>query len=236
MTRLVNLIDAAKYHRGEVHQNDAWLALDNTLTQAQRELFTRLYRRSQVRPKGNTKDLPLDVEYFYQRDSKTGHGERSCQSSAIAMAVDYMSPGFIYDDDEYLNIVLNFGDTVSQLAHKSALDSIGIKNQFRMNGKRSDLLDLLIRGYPVPIGVLHKGTYDKPSGGGHWITLIGVNEDNFIVHDPFGEMDVINGGYLKTGPTDGKNVQYSKDLLMSRWLIASDCDGWLWDLSMNPLR
>ena len=130
MTRLVNLIDAAKHYRGEVHQNDAWLALDNTLTQAQRELFTRLYRRSQVRPRSNTKDQSLDVEYFYQRDSLTGHGERSCQSSAIAMAVDYMSPGFIYDDDEYLNIVLNFGDTVSQLAHKAALDSIGIKNQF----------------------------------------------------------------------------------------------------------
>ena len=236
MTRPINLINAAKYYKGEVHQNAAWMALDNTLTEAQRELFTRLYRSSQVRLRRHSSGFPLDVEYFYQRDSLTGHGERCCQSSAIAMAVDYISPGFIYDDDEYLNTVLKFGDTVSQLAHKSALNSIGIKNQFRMNGKESDLLELLIDGYPVPIGVLHKGTYDKPSGGGHWITLIGVDGDNFTVHDPFGKMDTINGGYEKAGPNDGKYVQYRRDRLMSRWLISSDCDGWLWDLSMNPLR
>lgn len=236
MTRPVNLINAAKYYIGEVHQDAAWRALDNVLTEAQRELFTRLYRRSQARVRYDSNSFPLDVTYFYQRDSLTGHGERSCQSSAIAMAVDYISPGFIYDDDEYLNTVLEFGDTVSQLAHKSALNSIGIKNQFRMNGKESDLLDLLVGGYPVPIGVLHKGTHDKPSGGGHWITLIGVDGDNFIVHDPFGKMDIINGGYEKSGPVDGKYVEYRRDRLMSRWLISSDCDGWLWDLSMNPLR
>lgn len=242
MTRPINLINAAKYYKGEVHQDAAWRALDNVLTEAQRELFTRLYRRPQAHLKRHSSGFPealargLDVEYFYQRDSLTGHGERSCQSSAIAMAVNYISPGFIYDDDEYLNTVLNFGDTVSQLAHKSALTSIGIKNQFRMNGKESDLIDLLFCGYPVPIGVLHKGTYDRPSGGGHWITLIGVDGDNFTVHDPFGRMDIINGGYEKSGPIDGKYVKYRRDRLMSRWLISSDCDGWLWDLSMNPLR
>lgn len=236
MTRLVNLIDAAKYHRGEVHQNEAWMALDDTLTEAQRQLFTRLYRRSQQPLREDSLEFSLGVEYFYQRDSKTGHGERSCQSSAIAMAIDYINPDLIYDDDEYLNIVLNFGDTVSQLAHKSALDSLGVKNQFKMNGEESDLLDLLIRGCPVPIGILHKGHHTKPTGGGHWITLIGFNGQNFIAHDPFGEMDIVNGGYRKAGSLDGKSVQYDKVLLMSRWLISSFSDGWLWDLSANSRK
>ena len=236
MTRPVNLIDAAKYYKGLAHQNSAWIALDNALTPAQRDLFTQLYRRHQKPYKQHSDGFPLDVEYFYQRDSKTGHGERSCQSSALAMAIEYIDPNVIFDDDEYLRVVLKYGDTVSQMAQKAALDSLGVKNQFRMNGKEEDLLDLLNRGYPVPIGVLHKGGWDAPSGGGHWITLIGYDEEYFEAHDPFGCMDILNGGYPKAGSTDGKNVRYTREPLMDRWLITSDSDGWFWDLSMNPLK
>lgn len=236
MTRPVNLIDAAKYYKGQAHQNYAWMALDDALTEAQRDLFTTLYRRSEKPARARSEEFPLDVEYFYQRDSKTGHGERSCQSSALAMAIEYIDPNIIHDDDEYLRIVLKYGDTVSQMAQKAALDSLGVKNQFRMNGKEEDLLDLLTRGYPVPIGVLHKGGWDAPSGGGHWITLIGFDDEDFYVHDPFGHMDLLNGGYPKAGPTDGKNVRYTREPLMDRWLIASDSDGWFWDLSANPLK
>jgi len=134
VTRPVNLIDAAKYYKGEVHQNSAWLALQASLSNAQLELFSKLYRGSHRPPRDRHAGFPLDVEYYYQRDSKTGHGERSCQASALAMALEYINPSIIDDDDDYLKLVLQFGDTVSQMAHKKALDSIGVKNQFMMNG------------------------------------------------------------------------------------------------------
>ena len=237
MTRPVNLIDAAKFYRGLAHQDFAWMALDDALTEAQRDLFTRLYRRHDKPLKERTDGFPLDVEYFYQRDSKTGHGERSCQASALGMVIEYIDPTIIYDDDEYLNIVFKYGDTVSQMAQKAAMDSLGVQSQFRMNGKESDLLDLLCRGYPVPIGVLHRGHVTAVSGGGHWITLIGFDDQFFDVHDPFGCMDLINGGYPGfANPEGGKNVRYERNLLMSRWLIANDSDGWFWDLSMNELK
>ena len=236
MTRPVNLIDAAKYYKGEVHQNSAWLALQDSLSDAQLDLFSKLYRGLQRPVRNRQKGFPLEAEYYYQRDSKTGHGERSCQASAIAMVLEYIDSRIIDDDDDYLKLVLQFGDTVSQLAHKKALDSIGVKNQFRMNGTVDDLYDLLIKGYPVPIGVLHRGHYESCSGGGHWITLIGFDERYFQVHDPFGRMDLINGDYISTGPTDGKGVLYEREQLMSRWLIDSDCDGWFWDLSKNALK
>ena len=104
-----------------------------------------------------------------------------------------------------------------------------------MNGSEADLIKILHKGYPVPIGILHKGSISSPSGGGHWITLIGVDEKHFHVHDPFGELDLINGGYAKVGPTDGRFKKYTKVNLMKRWLIASNNDGWLWDLSMNSI-
>jgi hypothetical protein len=100
-----------------------------------------------------------------------------------------------------------------------------------MDGSREDLERLLDDGIPVPIGILHKGSLSRPSGGGHYVCLVGYNDTEFIVHDPYGRMDLDNGGYIATGPTDGRFVRYDKEKLLRRWLIANDHDGWLMDLS-----
>lgn len=232
------LCRCAKYYGEEAHQVQAWNYLESLVAEQNLDKFLSMYRRPMKQKNQDQVEreemFPLDVEYFYQRDSATGHGERSCQASSIAMAVEYLRPDVIYDDDEYLNIVFRYGDTVSQMAHKAALDGLGIKNQFRMNGTKQELLGLLDKGCPVPIGILHRGTSNAPSGGGHWITLIGYDDDNsFYVHDPFGKLRILEGGYSQIGPVDGKCQKYDMDLLMKRWLITSDNDGWLWDLSKN---
>ena len=36
-----------------------------------------------------------------------------------------------------------------------------------------------------------------PSGGGHYILAIGYTDTHLIAHDPYGELDVVNGGYPK---------------------------------------
>lgn len=225
--KYANILDAVKNYKGLKHQDEAFSWLNASLTERQQEAFTKTWRNSAGAASATPK-FPLSVPYFYQRDSRTGHGERMCQSSAISMRLEQIDPKIIGDDDSYLNIVLRFGDTVSQSAHKKALDYLGLKNEFKQNGTEKMLCELLDRGIAVPIGILHKGTINRPSGGGHWITLIGYDESCFHVHDPFGELDLINGGYPKRGPIDGKNQRYSKTNLMKRWLISSKNDGWLW--------
>ena len=176
--------------------------------------------------------FPLDVPYFHQRDSKTGHGERMCFSSAMAMALDYLDPDAIEgDDDWYLQQVFKFGDTVSSAAQVAAAESLGFNAKFRMDGTEKLLLEILDEGVPVPVGILHHGSVDSPRGGGHWITLIGYDEKYFHVHDPFGELSLVSGGYPKSGPTDGQNQRYTRKNLMKRWLIdGSGADGWCVDL------
>jgi hypothetical protein len=149
------------------------------------------------------------------------------------MAIKYISPKLIVDDDDYLNLVFRYGDTVSQSAHQKALDHLLLKHKFSMNGSEKELIRILDLGYPVPIGILHKGSIQNPSGGGHWITVIGYDNESFYVHDPFGELDLVNGGYPLAGPTDGRQQKYSRVNLMKRWLISSTSDGWYWDLSGN---
>jgi hypothetical protein len=230
------LEQAALYYNEEQHQKDAWRALEAKLDAATLESFRTAYRGAQKPVEGppKTKGFPLAVPYFYQRDSKTGNGERMCFSSSMAMALDYLNPEAIKgDDDWYLQQVFRFGDTVSSDAQVKAAHYLGMDAEFHTDGRQADLERLLDNNTPVPIGILHKGPIDAPTGGGHYICLIGYNATHFMVHDPFGELDLINGGYPKAGPTDGKNQLYSKKNLMKRWLIANAHDGWYVDLTQN---
>lgn len=230
------LENAATYYTAEPHQTAAWRELEHLLDRDVLEAFKAAYRgmREEAPIEKPQIDDVLDVPYFHQLDSETSHGSRMCFTSAMAMALDYMDPEKIAgDDDWYLGIVLYFGDTVSNTAQIQAARSLGYDASFHTDGAQVDLERLLGNGVPVPIGVLHKGHVSKPTGGGHWITLVGHNETEFIVHDPQGEMDLVNGGYPKTGPTDGKFVRYDKEKLLRRWLIASESDGWWVDLSEN---
>ena len=222
------LLDAARWFNEEPHQVQAWIDLEGELDPIVLAQFKAAYSRKAEVPVTPVKDdFPLDVPYFYQRDSKTGHGERMCFSSSMAMALDYVDPEAIEgDDDWYLAVVLNYGDTVSSDAQIAAARSLGFDAEFHTDGSISDLEALLDRGIPVPVGILHHGSVDHPSGGGHWICLIGHDETHFDVHDPFGELDLVGGGYPKAGPEDGKFQRYSKKNFKKRWCIANDSDGW----------
>lgn len=220
---------AAIYYNSEPHQTAAWRELEHLLDGEVLEAFKTAYRGSQA-PLAAIEGVDgvlLDVPYFYQLDSKTGQGERMCFSSSMAMALDYVKPEVIDgDDDWYLNIVNYFGDSVSSQAQIRAARSLGYDAVFHMDGDAQVLEQLLDDDFPVPIGILHKGPVDAATGGGHWICLVGYDANDFIVHDPFGEMDLINGGYLSNDPGSGKFVRYSKTNLLKRWNIASDSDGW----------
>lgn len=217
----------------EPHQDAAIGGLESSLTQEQLSRFQAAYSPAGT-PQTKAKTNPLNVPYFYQRDSKTGHGERMCFSSSMAMALDYLKPDAIKgDDDWYLQQVFRFGDSVSSEAQIKAANSLGFKARFRTDGSELSILKLIDQGCPVPIGILHKGSCNSPQGGGHWICVIGYDSTYFYVNDPFGELDLINGGYSLTGPTDGKNQKYSRKRLLARWNIANNHDGWYVDLSGN---
>ena len=221
---------AAWHYASEPHQKAAWRALESLLSEDVLQAFKRAYRTPEAteRPvKPEPSKFPLEVPYFWQRDSKTGHGERMCFSSSMAMALDYLDPEAIEgDDDWYLGVVLKYGDTVSSEAQVAAARSLGFDADFYTDGSLASVEALLDRGTPVPVGILHHGSVDHPTGGGHWICLIGHDETHFDVHDPFGELDLIGGGYPKAGPEDGKFQRYSKKNFKKRWCIANDSDGW----------
>lgn len=166
----------------------------------------------------------LNVPYYSQRDNQRDP-MRTCFSSSCAMLLKYLKPNSIKSDDEYINTVYKNGDTTSAAAQLAALEDYGLKADFKQNGSWASLDEQLDKGIPVPIGILHKGSVDNPTGGGHWIIVIGRNESGtaYIVHDPFGDLNLIRGGYEST---NGNAKSYSKKNLGPRWLVESPYSGW----------
>ena len=171
-----------------------------------------------------TTGILLDVPYYSQRDNDRDPN-RTCFSSSCAMMLKYLRSNSIKGDDEYIEEVFKHGDTTEASAQLAALAAFGLEAEFHQNGSWSDLDALLEQGIRVPIGILHKGTADAPSGGGHWIVVTGRTADRtaYIVNDPWGELDLVGGTYIST---NGKQLKYSKKNLGKRWLIESSYSGW----------
>jgi uncharacterized protein YvpB len=171
--------------------------------------------------------LLLKVPYYSQRDSnQPAQALRMCFSSSCAMLLSYLKPGAITGpaaDDQYLKRVQQYGDTTEAGAQIKALASYGVKARLVQNASFATLEQQLRKGVPVPCGFLHYGTVHQPTGGGHWLCVIGITEKAIIAHDPFGEMAVARGGYLST---NGKQVTYSKANWGPRWMVEGSGSGW----------
>lgn len=173
---------------------------------------------------------PLAVPFFPQQDNGP-EGWRQCQTSSIAMCLAYLKVPSIGDDTDYLKVVQRFGDTTSQEAHRKALAQLGVQARFRQNLSATELMGELKGGLPVAIGVLHHGPVSAPSGGGHYLTAIGFTADSWVVHDPYGELDLVHGGWANRAVSAGKGQRYSFRNLNARWLPEGPSSGWGWVFS-----
>jgi len=167
----------------------------------------------------------LNVPYFSQRDNYRD-ASRTCFSSSCAMLTEYLKPGTLpgsKGDDKYVQYVFSIGDSTDASVQVQTLKHFGVSARFATNLTFATLDSLLSQGIPVPVGILHHGPSSAPSGGGHWIIIIGKEGDNYVVNDPWGEIDNATGTYPST---NGNRVKYSKNLLKARWTVEGDGSGW----------
>ena len=213
----ITLINAAKFYKELDHQRETWQWLERQLTTAQLQEFTRLYRRS---PSPSFQN-PLQVPYFSQRDNTSGQGSRECFSSSCAMIAAFYDK--VDSDDEYNRIRARFGDTTSSTAQVKTLEHLGLKAKFRQNLVLADLEAEIKAGFPVAVGWLHQSSYRRPSGGGHWSVVVGLSNGGLIMHDPYGAVDLVRGGY--PNGNGGKFATYANQYWLPRWEVKGG-DGW----------
>lgn len=165
---------------------------------------------------------PLVVPFFPQTDNYT-QPERTCNSSSCAMCLEYFKPGTLTGakgDDAYVRKVFAIGDTTDHTVQTKVLESYGIKSKFSYNLMFSDLDKQLSLGRPVVIGILHRGPASAPRGG-HMCVVIGKKGEDYIVNDPYGDL---NDGYTSS-VYNGKGAIYKKSELRTRW-CPKGTDGW----------
>lgn len=165
---------------------------------------------------GELKHIHLKVPYYSQHDNAE-QPERTCSSSTHAMILNYLKPGSVASDDEYFQkYVSPHGDSIYWHIHTEALKHFGIQSIVRDDLDFEDLFRSLELGYPVAIGVCHKGHVSQPDlNSGHVLALVGINKANevFYANDPWGE----GFGYSNK---NGKGVQYPiYPSLERRWSI-----------------
>jgi hypothetical protein len=167
----------------------------------------------------------LNVPYFSQRDNYRD-ASRTCFSSSCAMLTEFLKPGTLpgaKGDDKYIQEVFKRGDSTDASVQVQTLKHFGINASFKTNGSLGTLDALLAQGIPVPVGILHHGPASAPSGGGHWLIVIGKDGSNYIVNDPWGEIDNASGTYISQ---NGQRLKYSENLMKARWTVEGPGSGW----------
>ena len=168
--------------------------------------------------------LTLPVPYFSQMDNPGGEGWRECASSSCAMLAHFW--GKVPTESAYIKLRERFGDTTEPMAHVAALRELGLVVEFRTNGTADHLRQELNAGRPVAVGWLHHGPVSAPSGGGHWSVVIGFAPGEWIQHDPYGEANLIGGGYITTAVGAGRSIRYGHRNWLPRW-TPKGRDGWM---------
>jgi len=213
------------------HQLAAFSALDQALTPEQRQAFTADWRAkgSPAAPLPPARPTnPLTAFPWFPQLDNGPEGWRQCQTSSIAMCLAYLGVGNIKDDTDYLQVVSRYGDTTSQVSHQLALKALGVRARFVINCSASQAQGEIKAGLPVCMGILHKGSVNAPGGGGHWIVAYGFDARNFVVNDPYGELDLVNGTWARTGGSSGKGLRYSYRNFNPRWQPEGAGSGWAW--------
>lgn len=219
----ISLVNAATYYESEPHQVQAFEYLEDLLTLEELDEFARIYRSGL-----ESSDRILKVRHMIQLDNGP-NGYRQCFTTTCAMLLEYLRPGTLSGpngDLEYLETVEQYGDTTDSSAQVKALQSYGLYVEFVTDASWETLEEQIRKGFPVPCGWLHKGHVSSPSGGGHWSCVIGLEGESAVVNDPYGEADLVGGGYVDTWITAGQSVRYSRKNWGRRWEVEGPGTGW----------
>ena len=169
----------------------------------------------------------IAVPYFNQLLMDDGQGWRDCFSTTCAMIAAWK--GKVASDtsgeNAYNHVRQKHGDSTIASSQVAALADLGLTANYGTNGTKAKLIDLLDRGIPVGTGILHHGMASSPSGGGHWMLIVGHDSNGVIALDPYGELNVVNGTWARQG-SGGDHVHYSWKNWLPRWEVAGG-DGYL---------
>jgi len=234
-------LDFWDHYQGLPHQREAVLQLRKGILGAQPGLleadagwakaFTPEGAQVPPRPIQLPTAKPLRrVIYQPQTDSQIpGMADRMCFSSTMTMFANFYRPGILTGknaDDQYLRLLMAAGKSTQDAdAHVQQLRKLGIGARYTQAATWQLLLDETAQGRVVAVGWYHNGPASRPKRDhGHWSLVASADTTRAIHYDPYGEADLVNGGYLPS--KNGAALSYSRKNWGPRWLADGPASGW----------
>jgi hypothetical protein len=179
----------------------------------------------------------LKVAYELQHDNASGQGYRECFSSTCGAIARYW--GKVRNDDEYNLLRIANGDTTSTAAQLRTLRQLGLSAAFIQTASPDLIRREIDAGRPLAVGWIHQGPLPSGlRGDGHWSVISGYDSVATIHQDPYGEADMIRGGYVNR--SGGRSVRYSWKNWRQRWEVVPVGSGWRhlagngWAVTVRP--
>ncbi len=167
-----------------------------------------------------------DFPYLYcPPEESAGWGVSQC--CAIAMCLKYLDAPIINGINDYVKVVNKHGRAASRPVHVQAMRELGFTATFNHATDLEDIKSNLERGLPV-VGALAGRSIKEPGGMAHNVVITGYDKDNWLVQDPFGELDLIRGRWKDRGADAGRNIKYDAEKFNKRLSVGGGSDGWCW--------
>jgi hypothetical protein len=211
--------------KGEPQQVAGMEELRQAICQADPGLLTETASWLANFHKEQPKPAVIKVPYFNQLQMDDGAGWRDCFSATAAMIAAWK--GKVSDENTYNHCRQKHGDSTVAGSQVAALSDLGLTANYATNGTRAKLEELLDHGVPVGTGILHHGQASSPTGGGHWMLIVGYDKDGVIANDPYGELAVSSGTWAQVGK-GGDHVHYSWRNWLPRWEVKGGDGYMLW--------
>jgi GH24 family phage-related lysozyme (muramidase) len=167
-----------------------------------------------------------DVPYINQRANKADKygrpGDTQCYSTTMAMWVAQLT-GKPMTAEDYNKVRSGYGISTEAYPQKKALADFGINSSLQTGQSWETLRNEIKAGYPVPVGFKYKGS-------GHWGMVVGMKDNGFVVHDPFGQLNY-GGTWKKTNSAGNKTDGPGKYYFMDKNLFENQLpngDVWMW--------
>jgi len=178
---------------------------------------------------GSDKGNPLKGFVHWDQKDNDSDGWRECQSSSIAMCLHYLGIGNLKDDQDYVSLVEKHGDTTEREPHFAAMRELGYSGASWHTGLSiAEIKAEILKGKPVAVGSLHHGPVSACSGGGHFVVITGFGPGYWVVQDPYGSQDLVNGGWSNQALGAGKDQHYSFKNFNPRIFVEGDGSCWGW--------
>ena len=146
----------------------------------------------------------------------------------LAMWLRYLGEPAIQSALDYIDFLPTEEGFFFKERRRMALSKLGWNIKFSLSIDELDIQDEIKNGRPVIANIFYNGTYTAPTYADHYVVVTGYSEDQWLIHDPIGELDTANGCWKSVGGEAGKNNRHLFKFFNPRLFFSGCATGHCW--------